>query len=252
MSTFQVPASLDDAVEQLEAIGRIVTAREWERAAILATYVMPDSGHGGRTQTGSSAHLVSAREFAERGIHGLRSHHTVLRYVNAWLDKRSRPRPGQTVSLRGLGPWPPDLEAPGRNIADGSRREALVKEAEAAGTGASKVIDIASNPKALAAAITADEKTAAAAAEALINRELRSSGHRPMQPQRTVPDPRPDVVQYLDTMRSAWIAYRSAYLELVDTDPQAAAAVDAQFRELLIAINVWASPVPNDLEGIDS
>lgn len=249
-SNVRVPNSLDAAVEQLGSIGRVVTARNWERAAILATYVMPDAGSGGRAEARSSAHLVSAREFARKGIHGLRSENTVLRYVNAWLSERPRPEPGETVDLDGLSDWPPS-ENVARSI-QGQRREALVQGAEAAGAGQSKVLDIAQNPKALAAAIEADESTAAAAAGALINRELRSAGHSPMQPQRNVPDPRPDVMRHLDAMESAWIAYRSAYLELSETDPAGAETVDAQFRNLLVAINLWANPVPNDLEGIDS
>jgi hypothetical protein len=168
MTTVHIPDSLDEAVTELGAIGKIVTAREWERAAILATYVEPGEGQGARTsRTTAQGGLVSARAFARHGIHGLRSENTVLRYVQNWLDERPRPTPGETVDLDGLPDWPPDHENPARNITGEERRDRLIKQAEADGTGASKVLDIASNPKAMAAAIKGDPDVEAAARAAL-------------------------------------------------------------------------------------
>jgi len=194
MTTIHIPSTLNEAVENLGAIGQIVTAREWERAAILATYVQPGAGQGARTSASSSGGLVSATVFASHGIHGLRSKDTVLRYVENWLAERPRPTPGEDVILDGLPDWPPDHTAPARNITGPERREALVAQAEADGTGASKVLDIASNPKAMAAAIKADPDVANAAMNALVERNQRDP--------RLAPPPQTPEGKALDAMMS--------------------------------------------------
>lgn len=180
MTQVRIPVSLDAAVEQLGVIGKIVTAQNWERAAVLAAYVQPDAGHGGRAETASSSRLVSATEFSRKGIHGLRSKDTVLRYVNAWLSQRPRPQPGEAVDLDGLPDWPPDTEAPGRNVGGDRRRDAIIAQAEADGTGASKALDIASNPKAMMAAIKADPNTEIVAKQAL--NEAALARHERLRP----------------------------------------------------------------------
>jgi len=106
VSTIHIPDDIEAAAVQLEGMGRIITAAEWERAAIVATYVQPGKGHGGRAETFDIERLESARVFARRGIHGLRSAGTVLIYVSNWLAVRSRPVPGDDVDMDGLPEWP--------------------------------------------------------------------------------------------------------------------------------------------------
>lgn len=107
MLTITIPASIEDAVGQLEGVERLLTAKQWERAAILAAFVEPDSGHGGREQTAGSSHLVSCRAFAALGITGLKSKDTVSEYVRRWLEDsgRRRPRPGDHIDPVGLPEW---------------------------------------------------------------------------------------------------------------------------------------------------
>jgi hypothetical protein len=89
-----VPASLDEAQDRLGSLGRLLTAGEWEKAAILAAFVEV-------TKQGKvSSDFLSADEFAALTIVGLKSAVTVRRYVNAWTDQvGTRPRPGEKVEL---------------------------------------------------------------------------------------------------------------------------------------------------------
>jgi hypothetical protein len=84
-----IPASLDDAVDELNGIGELITARKWERAAIVAAYVRLDGS--GR----------NARDFARLGIVGLTTPTSVTKYVQAWLDANAGryPKPGATRRL---------------------------------------------------------------------------------------------------------------------------------------------------------
>jgi hypothetical protein len=100
-----IPASVEDAVAALGGIESLLTAKDWERAAIVAAFVQPGAGQG--TSFRSERSLESAGEFARRGIAGLTSAATVLRYVSAWMDANEgeRPEPGTEVELP-LTPFP--------------------------------------------------------------------------------------------------------------------------------------------------
>lgn len=97
MSTITTPASLTDALDRLGALDRLIRVREWEKAAILATFVRLD-GDGNRK-------TCSPAEFAARGIAGLRTQETVRMYVGRWLEQSNGryPKPGSTVQI-------PDVE----------------------------------------------------------------------------------------------------------------------------------------------
>lgn len=95
MTTINIPASLDEAVNQLTGLGELLTATEWERAAIVAAFVrLP--GAGARTDLATSSQVRSPNEFANLGITGLKSKDTVRRYVQAWLYEHDGkyPKPG--------------------------------------------------------------------------------------------------------------------------------------------------------------
>jgi hypothetical protein len=121
VSTFTIPASLDEAVGQLEGIERLLTAKRWERAAILATFVTLGEKGVGLSQSGNvkSDISLSPVEFAALGIAGLKSHNTVQEYVRRWLEDSGRPRPepGEVIDLDGLPPW--DKPEPGTKYPPG-------------------------------------------------------------------------------------------------------------------------------------
>jgi uncharacterized ferredoxin-like protein len=91
----KIPATIRGATERLSAIGSLVQASEWERAAIVAAFVATTDGKGQRNATSS----ISPVEFAKLGIVGLKSKDTVRRYHDAWMQHSGyeRPKPGEYI-----------------------------------------------------------------------------------------------------------------------------------------------------------
>lgn len=98
MSSIKIPRSIDAATKRLVGIDSLLMATEWERAAIVAAFVRLNARPG--PKDGSELTHLTPKAFAQLGVTGLRSHNTVTRYVQAWLDQQgSYPEPGRTVSL---------------------------------------------------------------------------------------------------------------------------------------------------------
>lgn len=76
-----IPRSIKGVTDALEGIGQLVTAKEWERAALV--YAVTTPGTGGPRELSKSGQL-SFREFTELEIHGLRSTSSVAKYHEAW------------------------------------------------------------------------------------------------------------------------------------------------------------------------
>jgi hypothetical protein len=170
---------IDDARE----FGLHVKQGGWRLGLLVARNVNPSNGQGTRTDLVRSQGRVSAVAFArEAGL----SNQTVSLYLEAWeraADVGHVPHaadlgPGAEppIDADALPAWEGFYQSPVGRTVDEERRAALRAQAEADGVGPSKVIDIASNPKALAAAIKADVLTANAALQAL--QERTRSGHR--------------------------------------------------------------------------
>ena len=127
-TTVTLPASLDDAVAELTGIGELLTATEWHRAAIIASFVRLDIGRGGR-ETADSSHFVSARRFADLGVRGLSHHSTVAHYVQCWLEAHgdNYPPRGRTIELP-ADPWPPQARNLGSRMTKNKIRELPVAD----------------------------------------------------------------------------------------------------------------------------
>lgn len=176
--TLRVPSTIDDAADHLNAIGY---ATDWQRAAIVATFVQVEPTRGGDRRSGIklNSEFETTETFALRGIVGLRSAQTVRVYALAWLDRFPRPKPGALVPIPDE-PWPPTTEHDARHQWTPDR-EAIEAQAREDGTGASKAVDIAKNTKAMAAAIKASPRVAEAAREALRDR-VHPAGTTPDKP----------------------------------------------------------------------
>jgi hypothetical protein len=78
-----IPATLDGAVTSLEGLTALLTAKQWERAAIV--YAFTENGGRGRPTTVNDGNPpFTLSDFAEFGIAGLRNREQVARYRSAW------------------------------------------------------------------------------------------------------------------------------------------------------------------------
>jgi hypothetical protein len=82
MDKVEIPQDIDSASRRLNGIDALLTASKWERAAIVFAFTGDDTP-GPKVVRGEST-AISCREFAARGITGLRSDATVRRYRRAW------------------------------------------------------------------------------------------------------------------------------------------------------------------------
>lgn len=210
-----VPATLDEAVERLTALDGIVTARQWERAAIVAAHVRLGEGEGGR-EPSNSGQFLSARGFAELGIVGLRSTSTVTRYVNAWRDENAGnyPARGRAIALP-VTEWPPT-----RTGTDGhSTPEGLTRTLD-------RMID-EHGPEAVTAAV--------------IDRAVESmpfGGERPIVPGEDVPvNVRTEITHLcadiMSTARVLGVKLREASADDIDATSSALASARAALLDVL-------------------
>ena len=158
--------------------GRIMKKGGWWLAYLAARCVVEDNGHGvTRDGKRDDRPICSLREFAEEAG---TSHHRVKRHLEAWdraTEQGVVPPRFTFVGRPEINvPMPDDEDDPfdgyysavsdsGRNVRDPNVRAALIASANAAGVGASKVLDVSSNKKAVVAAVKADPALAAAIAK---------------------------------------------------------------------------------------
>lgn len=116
----KTPITLKDARERLATLDQLVLAKEWERAAIVATFVRLDTPPGPKDMKDVS--YLTPLTFAEMGVVGLASAPTVRKYVRAWLDNNDGQYPayGKTVTLPTV-PFPSLRGTDGYNSPDGLR-----------------------------------------------------------------------------------------------------------------------------------
>jgi len=198
MTVIQIPATADGAIAQLGSLGRLINARKWERAAIVASLIGPAPGAGpGRGNTGISPSFPhTATTLAALGMVGLRDPKQIRYYRDVWLRHRAVPAFGESVDLANLPEWPgiPEEELAQHTGMTAERKSTLLEAGKAIGlpTGA-KVVDIAANPKAMRVAIENDPATFQAAREAVDRAEFKEAVQSVggFSEQRGVPDPEP-------------------------------------------------------------
>ncbi len=177
MNVIHIPSTADEAVTQLGSLGRLINAKKWERAAIVAALVGPAPGRGRRGKEEISSFPFTTTTLENQGIVGLKSNKTIEHYRDVWCRQRPVPALGEEVDLSDLPEWPgiPEEELAQHTGMTPERRKSLLEAGQAAGmpTGA-KVVDVAANPKAMAAAIIADDEVARAAVNALDERHARN------------------------------------------------------------------------------
>jgi hypothetical protein len=113
--------TVDELNDTLVRLDRLLTAKHWERAAIVFAFTTDDRNGCRPDLAGNSARFpLSPTEFARLGFAGLRDRETVARYRQAWQSAvdagdAKEVSPGDAVELPDL-PWPPpaaDYPIPG-------------------------------------------------------------------------------------------------------------------------------------------
>lgn len=171
----RIPRTLNAAVGALNGIESLLTARNWERAAIVWAFTY-EGKPGPRTEIGKEVDRSTITDFAGLGIKGLASKPSVIAYRSAWKQAMEEVgakdvRPGQMVELPDL-PFPPVVSENDPRYQAITDRDAIRAQAEADGTGPAKALDIAKNKPAMEAAIVASPAVAAAAERALARRPI--------------------------------------------------------------------------------
>lgn len=175
MEAITIPSSVEDLTRHLVGIERLVTAGQWERAAIVYAFVRVEDPTSTSLRSETSGSMTPV-EFAQLGIAGLRSENTVRRYVRAWqaaidTGEASPVRPGETLSLPDL-PWPlepPQLES--LRDRDPDRAERITEQAAEDHVAPNSIVAVIGQPSAVAAAIKSDPGMAETAREALKERD---------------------------------------------------------------------------------
>jgi hypothetical protein len=118
--TIRIPTEIQVLRERLSGLGRLLTARKWERAAIVYAFTEPGEIGRGRWYKPEPPKM-HIREFAAQGFQGLTTNKAVSRYRDAWITAISNGwavpvSPGQLVTLpdKEFPAWPyVDLEGSG-------------------------------------------------------------------------------------------------------------------------------------------
>ena len=104
MNTIHIPKTMQEMENHLNGVERLLTAKKWERAAIVAAFVRLGE-HG--VSPAKATTSLSTHEFAALGIAGLKSKDTVRNYVQRWLDTHDGiyPDTGADVLLPDDSEW---------------------------------------------------------------------------------------------------------------------------------------------------
>ena len=106
MTTIHIPKTIEDAKTVLDGLGALLTAKQWERAAIV--YAFTEEGTNGRPAKPRNTERFSPVAFAGLGITGLASDNTVRAYRKAWQSAMEKGAPditpGDVISVPDL-PW---------------------------------------------------------------------------------------------------------------------------------------------------
>lgn len=105
-TTVAIPATIEEAVGALTGIDALLTAKGWERAAIV--YAFTANQQGSQTDSRKVVNRLGVKEFADLGIAGLTTQDTVRLYRTAWIEGGGNPlvEPGGWTILP-TGKFPP-------------------------------------------------------------------------------------------------------------------------------------------------
>lgn len=195
-----IPETIDEAGATLNGIDRLLTARKWERSAIVYAFTRDGLGEGRNTQKVSeSTNLLTPNQFAALKLSGLSSDKTVRNYRDAWKRAiqdgyATHVEPGDAVELPDAEehPFPPT----GGNSLDSPRdrdQEAVTRFLESPATTGERKAEVVANAlqddyvaQEVAKRIGADEELSARLERA--RRERQHNEVKPRQPSPAIDD----------------------------------------------------------------
>ncbi|CPR33704.1 Uncharacterised protein [Mycobacteroides abscessus] len=98
----KIPESIEDAVLNLKGLGELITASEWQRAALV--WAFTQEGKPGPPGDRTTSGPISINDFTRQGISGLKSKETVRKYRRAWSKAiadgfTTNVKPGDLIDL---------------------------------------------------------------------------------------------------------------------------------------------------------
>lgn len=172
--TITLPSTVDEAVASLDGIGKLMTAKGWERAALVYCLTEPQQGK----RSTSTSIRRSYSEFAALGITGLKTIDTVRLYRQRWEEYGDPSiKLGDTIALPS-DDWPPTRTGTdGYDSTDGAKRTIQ------------KVIDT-HGPAVVAETLVEDDEGAAAAVTATVEKLDRKKAAARKEGRAVDPNPR--------------------------------------------------------------
>lgn len=129
-----IPATIAEAVASLDGLGRLLTAKQWERAAIVYAFTHPGVGGRNARRNLPVSGQVSIASFADLGIVGLRKRDQVALYRRAWeqamQDGAPDVKPGDDIELPSL-PWKDAFGEPTRDVQERVARSFIANNPDA-------------------------------------------------------------------------------------------------------------------------
>jgi hypothetical protein len=130
-----IPGTVTDLKRGLGQIEGLLTAKRWEKAAIVYAWTQPGERGGAQSNDGNPPLTLSA--FVELGITGLRDRHQVRMYRKAWEDAATevgnddmlRIKPGDAVDMPNLV-WKEFFGEPTVEVQERVARAAIVNNPE--------------------------------------------------------------------------------------------------------------------------
>lgn len=86
-SLVRIPSTIEEALTSLDGIGQLLTAKGWERAAIVyALTSNQGAGRPSKEMVESSTNTLPIKVFAKKGITGLTTYDTIAALRKAWEE----------------------------------------------------------------------------------------------------------------------------------------------------------------------
>jgi hypothetical protein len=172
VTTIQIPTP-DDLRSRLRGVDQLLTAKRWERAAIVWAYTEVQTNRGHGIRPGVQAPRMNVRNFAGQGYQGLSTPKSVSRYREAWATAIANGwagpvEPGQTVEL-------PDEPFPAWPYGEGSTWEDHAADVLHPGRGPSRPLGervLGSLDRAATALLRLSEAAAEGGLEESVRQEL--------------------------------------------------------------------------------